>query len=144
MIEGTDGSFMAQLGPTDMRAPIQQALTFTDRVAPACGRMPLDALTRLDFHAPDESRFGAIGLARRVMREGRCAGAVFNGANEEAVGAFLDGKLPFDRITALASEALDELGSHPLAGLDDVWTADGEARAFVRERIGAPSPGRSA
>jgi len=135
MVEGVDGSFIAQLGPTDMRAPIQQALTFPDRVEPASGRMALDTLTGLDFHAPDESRFGAIALARRVMRAGGSAGAVVNGANEEAVGAFLDGRLPFDRITALASEALDGLGTHPLHSLEDVWRADEAARAFVRERV---------
>lgn len=143
MVEGADGSFVAQLGPTDMRAPIQQALTFPERVEPACGRMALGALTRLDFHAPDESRFGAIGLARRVMRLGGSAGAVFNGANEEAVRAFLDGRLAFDRITALAAEAIDELGASELRTLGDVWEADRAAREFVRARLAPSGAGRA-
>lgn len=135
MVEGMDGSVIAQLGPTDMRAPIQQALTFPERTTPASGRLGIEGLGRLDFEPPDEARFGALALARRVMDAGGTAGAVFNGANEAAVSAFLDGRLGFDRITPIASEALDEIGVSPVASLEDVMHADEAARAFVQRAV---------
>lgn len=139
MVEGVDGSVIAQLGPTDMRAPIQQALTFPERTTPASGRLAIEDMGRLDFAPPDETRFGALALARRVMTLGGTSGAVFNGANEAAVRAFLGGRLGFMRITELAGAAIEELGASAVNSLDDVMTADAAARAFVERHVGRES-----
>jgi 1-deoxy-D-xylulose-5-phosphate reductoisomerase len=141
MVEFADGSLIAQLGPTDMRSPIQYALTFPCRPAGAAARIDLATLSRLDFEPADRERFPALDLAYRVIGTGGTAGAVFNAANEAAVEAFLRGGsgggpgIPFGRITELAAAALDHLGAAPLRTLDDVLEADRAARSFVASRV---------
>lgn len=135
MAEGTDGSIVAQLGPTDMRAPIQQALTFPARPAPAAGRLDLATLARLDFEPPDESRFGALRLAKRVIDASGSAGAVFNAANEVAATAFLAGDIPFTAITPAVEQTLDAIRPTPVRTLADVLDADAAAREHARSAL---------
>jgi 1-deoxy-D-xylulose-5-phosphate reductoisomerase len=135
LVEFADSSVIAQLGAPDMRTPIQYALTFPQRPQ-GCSR-PLDfaALSRLDFSAPDLERFPALALGFRVVREGGTSGAVFNAANERAVEAFIERKIPFGRIAELSKAAMDTLGVSPLRDLEDANHADAEARRFVAKAI---------
>lgn len=142
-VEYADGSIMAQLGAPDMRTPIQIAASWPWR-APGCSKkLDLMTLSKLDFEPVDTERFPAVRAAFEVIDamarpSGATAGAVFNAANEAAVEAFLAGEIPFGRITALAREALDEVGLGAMRSLEDAVQADREARRFVRARIGDP------
>ncbi len=137
IVECDDGSMLAQLGTTDMRTPIQVALTHPERAAAPAPRLDLTTVSRLDFEAPDLDRFPALRRAHEVIERGGVAGAVFNAANEAAVEAFLspDATLPFGAIPELAGAALDELGDAPLNTLADALEADAEARRFVSRRL---------
>lgn len=144
-VEFTDGSVLAQLGPPDMRGAIQHALTAPTLPARAPGagpRLDLSQLGTLSFRPPDEVRFPALGLARRVIDAGGTAGATLNGANEAAVHAFLERRLPFTRIVPLVAGALDALPSRPVAGYDDIAAADADARAWVDEQIASTAAAR--
>lgn len=133
--EFVDGSVIAQLSPPDMKMPIQIALTHPERVDGCADRLDWTTLRGLEFEPVDHDRFPALGLARRVIELGGSAGAVFNAANEIAVGAFLDGRIPFLRIPELAAEALDALPPQPLRSLDDVVAADAAARTWAEEQV---------
>ncbi len=137
IVETRDGSQLAQLGTTDMRTPIQVALTHPHRAPAPAPRLDLASVARLDFEAPDPDRFPALARASEVIDRGGIAGAVFNAANEAAVEAFLDegSSLPFGAIAELAGAALDELGSGALGSLDDALAADAEARRFVARKL---------
>ncbi|NRA58870.1 MAG: 1-deoxy-D-xylulose-5-phosphate reductoisomerase, partial [Phycisphaerales bacterium] len=98
-------------------------------------RLDLASLARLDFEEPDERRFPALALARWVIDEGGTAGAIFNAANEAAVEAFIDGRIPFGRIGELTRDACDAIAPAPLAALGDALDADRRARQHVREAM---------
>ncbi|TVQ56786.1 MAG: 1-deoxy-D-xylulose-5-phosphate reductoisomerase [Phycisphaerales bacterium] len=142
-VEFVDGSVLAQLGPPDMKTPIQYALTWPDR-APGCSkRMDWTALTALEFEPIDHDRFGAIKLAHRVIEQGGTAGAVFNAANEAAAEAFLDGRIAFLEITELVRSALDHVPIKPVRQLSDVLDADRAARELIANRINDPHHDRA-
>ncbi len=109
MVEFVDGAVLAQMGTADMRLPIQYCLTYPERRPSPCA--PLDFLRpggcRMDFLPPDEARFPALSLARRVMERGGGAGSVFHAANEAALQRFLQGTLAFDDIPLAVAYALD-------------------------------------
>ena len=130
-VELVDGSILAQLGPADMRLPIQAALTYPRRVPHAIARLDLRALGALEFEAPDDARFPCLGLAREALRRGGTAPAALNAANEAAVRLFLDGRLRFTDIAPAVRRALDGHVTRPVASLADVVAADREARAAV-------------
>lgn len=138
-VEFADHSVLAQLGPPDMRTPIQVALTHPRR-SPGCSdHLDWSRLRRLDFEPPDGQRFPALKLAYDCIRAGLSgggtAGAVMNAANEAAVQAFLEHRIGFGRIVALVSEAMKAIPAAPIAGLADVMDADRQARAFVSDRL---------
>lgn len=155
-VEFADGSVLAQLGAPDMRTPIQCALTHPSR-APGCSNaLDWSSLRKLEFEPVDHERFPALRLAHEVIESGggggsgrtsgggaTTAGAVFNGANEAAVEAFLAGAIPFGRITELARDALRGVGISALRSLADAAEADREARLFVRAAIGGVRLGSS-
>ena len=132
-----DGAIIAHLSATDMRHPILCALAFPQ--TPEChpgARMDLDTLTTLDFRPLDPERFPAVPLARRVIDEpDTTLGAILNAANEVAVGAFLDRRIPFGEITRLVARAMDDLRAAPLTGLDAALRADAEARDATARAI---------
>lgn len=142
LVEFADGSVVAQLGAPDMRGPIQYALTFPDRAAGCAERLDLARVGRLEFREPDHAAFPALSLAYGVIRAGGSAGAVFNAANEEAVGAFLapgneDGKrVPFGRIAEAVGAAMASVRTGPIESLACVERAGAEARGFVRGWLG--------
>lgn len=134
-VEFADRSVIAQLGMPDMKTPIQYALTAPNRPTGVAPRLNLRELSRLDFADPDLERFPALGAGFEVIDRGGTSGAVFNGANEASVGAFLAGRVDFGTMTDLAREALSSVGTNPIRSLDDVLEADTEARRFVESRL---------
>lgn len=137
LVEFADGSVIAQMGPPDMRSPIQYALTFPLRPDGISRKLDLTTLSRLDFSPPDREQFPALDAAYDIIARGGTAGAVFNAANEEAVESFLaaEGSLPFGRIAELSRSALESVGVSPLRSLADAMEADAEARRFVRAAL---------
>jgi 1-deoxy-D-xylulose-5-phosphate reductoisomerase len=137
LVEFADGSIVAQMGSPDMRTPIQHALTWPRRLPGVS--LKAGALTNLEFHEPDLDRFPALALASEVMSLGGVSGAVFNGANEAAVGAFLAGRLLFGAIPEVATDAVHALvgsGRQPaLTSLEDVRAADRAARERVQSGL---------
>ncbi len=134
-VEFDDGSVLAQLGAPDMRTPIQYALTWPARPEGCASRIDWSTLAKLDFEPPDERRFPALRLARRVIETGGTSGAIFNAANEEAVAAFLNGRIAFGRISSLAADTLDAIDAHAAQSLDEVFDADRQARDHVRSLL---------
>ena len=134
-VEFTDNSTLAQLGPPDMRTPIQYALTYPNRVGSCSDAMDWSKLRGLSFEPVDFSRFKAPKLGYQVIRAGGTAGALLNAANEAAVKAFLERRIPFGRIVELTDEALSEIPAQPLDSLDAVMQADRLARDFVASRL---------
>jgi 1-deoxy-D-xylulose-5-phosphate reductoisomerase len=132
MVEFVDGSFKAQLGVTDMRHPIQYALTWPARVAAPLPPFDPVAAGTLTFEAPDTERFACLGLAYEALRAGGAAPAVLNAANEVAVESFHAGGLGFLDIPRVIRRVLDRHGGDPAASLDDVLAADARARAAAQ------------
>src|SRR2546425_3853942 len=95
MVEFVDGSVLAQLGPTDMRMPIQYALTYPERVASNQVALDWTRLKRLDFEKASTRRFPCLRLAREAMKKGGALPCALNAADEVAVAAFLERRLPF-------------------------------------------------
>ena len=131
-VEFADGAVIAQLGTPDMRLPIQYALTWPARVPCRAPHLSLTEIAKLTFYPPDYEAFPALELARRAAREKGDRGAVLSGANEAAVGLFLDGKIGFADIAARVAHALDSIPYQRELTLDGVLAADAEARRLAR------------
>ncbi len=128
MVEFCDGSVLAQLSRTDMCFPIQYALTWPERVAGGLAAPDFAALGKLEFEAPRDDAFPALGLARRAGLVGGTLPAVFNAANEIAVAAFRAGTLPFPGIWATVAAVMDAHAVQPSSSLEAVVAADRWAR----------------
>jgi len=128
LVEFVDGSVIAQLGPPDMRMPIQYALTYPERRPAPWPRLDLARLGRLHFEPPDTARFPALALGFEVVRRGGTLGAALAGADETAVGAFLDGRIRFTDIVPLVQRVLESHRVVESPSLDDILTADAWAR----------------
>ena len=127
-----DGAVIAQLGKPDMRVPIGYAMAYPERLETGVEEPDLFALGRLTFEKPDEDKFPALRLAREALRAGGAACTVFNGANEEAVAAFLREDIPFGEIARRVENALEKLAGLPADNLEEILEADQRARAAVR------------
>ena len=130
-VEFADGAVIAQLGLPDMRLPIQLALTWPQRVPCKGPRMSLAEVAKLTFYAPDYEAFPALNLAKHAASLKGDRGAVLNGANEAAVGLFLNGKIGFTDIAERVAYALDTIPYKKDITLDDVLAADKAAREIV-------------
>ena len=128
-----DGAVLAQLGEPDMRVPIGYAMAFPERIETGVPAPDLFALGSLTFEKPDEEKFPALRMARECLRAGGAACTVFNGANEEAVAAFLREEIPFGEIAVRVERALDKLAGLPADCIGDIWEADRRARIVVRD-----------
>jgi 1-deoxy-D-xylulose-5-phosphate reductoisomerase len=135
MVEFVDGTVLAQLGVTDMRMPIQYALSHPERWPGAIPGMDFTREIRLDFEPPDHARFPCLGLAYRAIQAGGSLPAVLNAANEEAVAAFLDDRTAFNAIPEAIAEVMDAHPTTPVRDLEDVLEADGWARTRAREAL---------
>ncbi len=139
LVELRDGSVIAQLGVTDMRLPIQYALSYPERWQTELPPLDLAACGRLDFAQPDTGRFPCLGLAYRALEGGSALPVILNAANEVAVEAFLAGRLSFPGIATLIERSLDA-GEHQgwsqVESLAAVREADSWARRFSHELVG--------
>lgn len=139
MVEFEDGSLIAQLGVTDMRLPIQYALTYPERLASGLPPLDLTSPMRLDFEPPDLERFPCLALAFRALELGGTAPAVLNAANEVAVAAFLAGRIGFLALPEILSETLARHERKDASTLENVLDADRWAREEAEKLITADS-----
>ena len=123
-----DGAVIAQLGVPDMRVPIGYAMSYPRRESTGVEAPDLTKLGKLTFEAPDEEKFPSLRLAREALAAGGAACTVLNGANEEAVAAFLRGEISFGEIYTRVERALEKLGSLPARDFGDIFEADRRAR----------------
>jgi 1-deoxy-D-xylulose-5-phosphate reductoisomerase len=135
MVEFVDGSILAQLGRTDMRLPIQYALTYPERWNCALPSLDVHALSKLEFLEPDAEKFQCLQLAYRALQTGGTAPAALNAANEIAVEYFLDHRIGFDGIPKMISAVLDAHVPQPASSLNAILEADRWARAKARELV---------
>jgi 1-deoxy-D-xylulose-5-phosphate reductoisomerase len=136
MIELVDGSIIAQMGVTDMRHAIQYALTYPER-HPCASLPPLDLakLSALHFEEPDIERFPCVSLAYRALREGGTLPAALNAANEEAVRAFLAGRIRLTDIPRVIKSVMDRHETRAVESLDVVREVDKQSRLEAAREI---------
>jgi 1-deoxy-D-xylulose-5-phosphate reductoisomerase len=139
MVEFADGSIMAQISATDMRMPIQYALTYPERAEAPVPRLDWSQSAQWTFQPPDMDKFPALKLAYAAQEAGGGATAILNAADEIAVEAFLDRRIPFTAISETIAETLDRmLSSSPSGGprsIQDVLEIDRASRLAAREVI---------
>jgi 1-deoxy-D-xylulose-5-phosphate reductoisomerase len=128
LVEMRDGSILAQLSRTDMRIPIQYALTFPDRVDSALSPLDLGRAGPLEFFPVEETRYPLYALARAALEEGESFPVALNAANEIAVEAFLRREIPFGRISRVVRKSMDEHAKQAVKTIDDVYAVDAETR----------------
>jgi 1-deoxy-D-xylulose-5-phosphate reductoisomerase len=135
MVEYVDGSILAQLGPTDMRMPIQYALTYPQRVTSNGCALDWSALKQLDFEEVPAGRFPCLELAKQALRQGGPLPCALNAADEVAVAAFLAGRLAFPGIPAVIETVLGNMPGINMHGIEDVLAADSEARRLAHVEV---------
>jgi len=135
LVDYVDGSMLAQLGPSDMRVPIAHCLAWPERMATPMAPLDLVRIGRLDFEAPDETRFRSLALARAAVDAGGARPAILNAANEIAVAAFLKGAIGFLEIAAIVDDTLQRYDPAAPETLDAVLHVDAEARRLAGERV---------
>jgi len=128
MVEFIDGSILAQLGLTDMRIPIQYALTYPERWPCPLPSLELQKLAKLEFLEPDRDKFQCLNLAYRALRTGGTAPAVLNAANEVAVESFLANRIAFNGIPGIIAKVLDAHSAEEASSLEAILRADEWAR----------------
>ena len=134
LVRFRDGAALAHLGLPDMRVPISYALTYPRRAATPVPPLDLRGLS-LEFHEPDHETFPLLGLAYEAGRRGGTAPCAYNAANEVAVAAFLEGRIPFLAIAELVEHALARADGAPARDLDDLLRADADARRAAEEAL---------
>jgi 1-deoxy-D-xylulose-5-phosphate reductoisomerase len=135
MVEFVDGSLLAQLSHSDMCFPIQYAVTWPERVSNSLRPLDLAALGRLDFEAPRRRDFPALDLARRAGEIGGSLPATLNAANEIAVEAFLNHRIPFPVIWQAVERVMEECPFLPHPCLDELLEIDRSARELARRAV---------
>jgi 1-deoxy-D-xylulose-5-phosphate reductoisomerase len=135
MVEFVDGSVLAQLGHSDMRLPIQYAVTWPERVPNSLPPLDLAALRKLEFEAPRREDFPALDLAVKAGTLGGTCPAVLNAANEVAVEAFLAGRIGFTGIWHIVAQVMDQIPHTPHPDLSAILAADAEARQLARALV---------
>jgi 1-deoxy-D-xylulose-5-phosphate reductoisomerase len=137
MVEFPDGSVLAQMGSPDMRTPLAYALAWPERVESGANRLDFTRLGALTFEAPDLKRFPCLGFAYRALRAGGASSAVLNAANEVAVEAFLEQRLPFVRIAPTIERVLDEYQPAAPSAVEEVLEIDSQARRCATRAVAA-------
>ena len=135
LVEFEDGAILAQLGSADMCLPIQYALTWPERTAGPAKPLDLLSCPPLTFQKPDPDTFRCLGLALKCAERGGTSTAILNGANEAAVGLFLEDKIGFLDIPRLVERALERVPALECPSLDDILDADRAARGAVYESV---------
>ena len=135
MVEFVDGSVLAQLGPPDMRMPIQYALTYPERMASNQVALDWPRLRHLEFARVSMRRFPCLRLAREAIEEGGALPCALNAADEVAVAAFLERRLSFLGIPEVIERVLARTPRAQFRTMEEVLQADGEARRMAREEV---------
>jgi len=135
MIEFNDGSVLAQISATDMRMPIQYALTYPDRWEAPVPKVDWNQARTWEFLPPDFDKFPLLRLAYECQEAGGGATCTLNAADEIAVEAFLQGRIGFLQIAEVVAEALSMVPSRTPRTIDDVLEVDRESRAAAREQV---------
>ncbi len=135
LVELEDGSVLAQLSATDMRLPIQYALTCPDRVPTSLPRLDLAEVGKLEFYPVEDGRYPLFAAARRALEQGLSAPVAVNAANEAAVTAFLAGKIGFTGITDVVENVMSRHAAVRVGSVEAITEIDMEARRLAAERI---------
>ena len=135
LVELRDGSVLAQLSRTDMRIPIQYALTWPDREASPLPPLDLVRAGKLEFHHVNAAKFPLFALARTALEKEESLPAALNAANEIAVAAFLAGRIRLGRIAEVVEMSLEGHVKRPVRGLPEIYDIDRETRARTRQII---------
>ena len=133
MIEYSDGSVLAQIAATDMRMPIQYALTYPERLEAPVPTINWREARNWEFHPPDFEKFPLLRLAYQTLETGGSASCTLNAADEVAVEAFLEGRIGFTAIAEVVEETLQRVPVRQPATIDDILEIDGESRRVSRE-----------
>ena len=131
LVRFRDGAVLAHLGYPDMRVPISYALTYPERAPVDLDPLDLASGLTLQFEAVDTEAFPLLGLARRAGEQGGTYPCAFNAANEVAVAAFLEGRLPFLGIADVVEETLQQVDGAPARNTDELIEADADARRIA-------------
>ena len=137
MVEFEDGAVLAQLGAPDMRVPIGYAMGYPRRIPFGGERLDFARIASLTFEAPDMARFPCLRMAIDAQKAGGVMPVALNGANEEAVAAFLDERIPFGGIARTVEEVLARTQNAPVREIGDVYEADKRARSLARDALRA-------
>ena len=132
-VELCDGAVIGQMGTPDMRLPIEYAITYPRREKMCCDRLSLTDIGTLTFAKPDLETFGCLKLCIEAIKSGGLKPAAANGANEEAVALFLNGKIKFLDIEKMVEAAINAQPNVENYTLEDVFAADKNARNLVRQ-----------
>lgn len=135
MVEYSDGSVIAQISATDMRMPIQYALTYPARESAPVPRLDWTEARSWTFSAPDFEKFPALRLAYQAQRQGGSATCTLNAADEIAVEAFLAGKIPFPAIPDVVEETLERVPAREAASIKEVLEIDQLSRSVARQIV---------
>lgn len=135
LVEMEDGSVLAQLSATDMRIPIQYALTWPERLDSGLPGLDLGEVGRLEFFPVDDRRYPLFALAKEALRVGESLPVALNAANEVAVGAFLDEKILFPDIPAVVAKVMEAHRARPADSIEAIYNIDREARREARRFI---------
>ncbi|KXB35469.1 1-deoxy-D-xylulose-5-phosphate reductoisomerase [Atopobium deltae] len=133
MIENTDGSVIAQLGPSDMRNPIQYAFSYPERWDPPAKPLDFCQMAPLEFGKPDEKTFRCLALAREAGRLGGSVPCVVNAANEIANLAFRQGRISFLHIADVVEHVMNRMDAQALTSLEQALELDQQARKLATE-----------
>jgi len=143
MVEYRDGSVIAQISATDMRMPIQYALTYPERCSAPVPRLNWQQARTWEFHPPDLEKFPLLKLAYRAQETGGSATCTLNAADEVAVESFLEGKISFPAIAEVVEETLSRVPVRQPATIDDILEIDADSRSVCRSLVAAGSTARS-
>jgi 1-deoxy-D-xylulose-5-phosphate reductoisomerase len=135
LVEMNDRSVLAQLSPTDMKVPIQYALTYPEREDSSLPSLDFSQIKSLEFFEPDVEKFPLLKLARQALEEGASFPIVLNAANEVAVSAFLQTEIGFLEIAEIVSKAVENHPQREVQNLEDIFLVDRETRQMTRNSI---------
>jgi 1-deoxy-D-xylulose-5-phosphate reductoisomerase len=135
MVEYEDGTVIAQISATDMRMPIQYALTWPERSAAPVPKIDWAEARKWEFHAPDFDKFPLLRLAYDSLRQGGAASCILNAADEVAVSAFLEGEISFPSIAGVVARTLDQMPQKDPVSVAEILETDHAARRVARQII---------
>ncbi|MCP5111378.1 MAG: 1-deoxy-D-xylulose-5-phosphate reductoisomerase, partial [bacterium] len=138
-VEFTDGSVLAQVSVTDMRMPIQYAMTYPDRLEAPVERYDWSKEHSWEFAPPDMDKFPLLKLAYEAQEAGGNSTCTLNAADEVAVDAFLQGRIPFPAISEVARETLERVPRREPGSVAEVLDIDLESRRVAQEIVGRRS-----